>query len=273
MLAAFLLFLLVGTMYEPNHQRVTYDAPLLTKAFEPLEVRAKADEGIVSGVASKFWCCDSYAEVTAPGSFQKSVADRGPNGANRIPLRYEHSINVGTHRELYEDSAGLHLVGHVSDDGMDGTRVRRHLGDGLIYGISIGFRRISDRTATDDDPIDLSSAPEWVQRLPRNEIRVLTEIKLMENSLVAFPACDPATVESYRSDAAINALLRALTSRKLSPVELAQLKAFIDAQPADVVSRGGETPPAESMQTALLRNRHAEFELIRADLARLGVTA
>ena len=143
-----------------DNRRTTYDG-LLTKQRDPLAVKANAEQGILSGHASRFWVVDSYLEATAPGAFAKTIAQRGPSGENRILLRYEHAVTIGTHKSMAEDAKGLAIEALVSDDGMDGTRVRRHLADGVVYGLSIGFRRIGDRTATDDDPLDFSTAPSW----------------------------------------------------------------------------------------------------------------
>lgn len=255
--------------YDHDNRRTTYDG-VLTKQRDPLALKtANGDKGELTGYASKFWAVDSYGEATAPGAFLQTIAERGPQGANRILLRYEHNVTIGTHTRMTEDADGLLIDGHISDDGMDGTRVRRHLADGVQYGLSIGFRRVSDRSATDDDPLDLSTAPGWVQQMPRNDIRILTGVRLYENSVVSFPAVDPALVESYRAADTFDGLIAALSSRKLSPDELQQLTSLIDAMPADTPTGDGETPP-RAVQTAF-RNRHAEFAFIRAELARSGV--
>ncbi len=151
----------------------------------------------------------------------------------------------------------------MSDDGMDGTRVRCHLADGVQYGLSIGFRRITDRSGEESDPFDFSTAPDWVRRLPANEIRVLTGVKLYENSVVSFPAVDPALVESYRSGPVdFESLLAAVKAGRLTADQTAQLKAILDATPAARGEGGGEMPPAVPAQTAALRNYAAEFELL-----------
>lgn len=263
-------------MFDHDNRRSSYEGTL-TKQRDPLAIKAAdAEKGLLNGYASKWWVVDSYAEAVAPGAFLQTIADRGPSGANRILLRYEHQVTIGTHTKMAEDTVGLVIEAHVSDDGMDGSRVRRHLADGVQYGLSIGFRRYTDRSAEDSDPLDFSSAPPWVQQLPRNEIRILTGLKLFENSVVSFPAVDPALITNYRSQDAFDfeALLAAVKAGQLTAEQTAQLKSlFSDAQPADTASDDGETPPAGAVQTVLCRNRHAEYELIRADLARLGVTA
>lgn len=249
-------------MHDHDNRRSTYDG-ILTKQRDPLEVKADAEQGILTGYASKYWVVDSYGEVTAPGSFAKTISERGPQGANRILLRYEHEHTIGTHTRMAEDAAGLNIEAKVSADGQWGSAVRAHLADGVPYGLSIGFRRVSDRTAENHDPLDFSSAPEWVKTLPRNEIRILTGVKLMENSVVSFPANDPALISSYRNEPEdFSVLFDALKSRKLTPDELDQLKRFIDAMPADTSAGGSETLPTTNVQTAKRRNYAAELELL-----------
>jgi HK97 family phage prohead protease len=237
-----------------DNRRSSYDG-ILTKAYDPLEVKADAEKGILSGYASKFWVVDSYAEATAPGSFTKTIAERGPKGANRILLRYEHEHTIGTHTAMQEDGDGLNIEARVSDDGMWGTAVRSHLKDDVQYGLSIGFRRVADRTAEDDDPLDFSSAPDWVKTIPRNEIRILTGVKLMENSVVSFPAVDPALVSSYRSDLDISKL-----AAELTPEQRAELMQILTAMPADSATTT-ETAGVVVTQTAF-RNYQAEFALL-----------
>lgn len=257
-------------MFDHDNRRSSYEGTL-TKQRDPLAIKAAdAEKGLLDGYASKWWVVDSYAEATAPGSFLQTIADRGPAGANRILLRYEHQVTIGTHTKMQEDQTGLLIEAHVSDDGMDGTRVRKHLADGVQYGLSIGFRRYTDRSAEDSDPLDFSSAPDWVKTLPRNEIRILTGLKLFEDSVVSFPAVDPALITNYRSADAFDQLIEVLKSRKLSPDELSQLKHFIDAKPADTAPDDGETPPAEDVRTAA-RKRQADLTILLTDLRQRGI--
>ena len=234
----------------------------LTKSREPLEMKADAEKGIFTGHASKFWVVDSYGEVTAPGSFAKSIAERGPAGADRIPVRYEHYQTIGKHTAMTETDDGLLIEGFISDDGGSGTVVRRHLADGINYGLSIGFRPIASRPATVDDPLDFSTAPAWLrQNAQPEDIRVLTEIRLMENSIVTFPAVDPATVESYRATQApisVTAFLAELAAGKLtmSDEDVEALRAAMLA----VEAKSDAQRAADSIDTTPptpIRYRHA----------------
>lgn len=183
-------------------RRASYQGGTLTKSLDPVEMKADGDKGEISGYASRWWVVDSYGECTAPGCFSQSITERGPKGANRIPVRYEHEHTIGTHTAMTEDATGLAIEGQIVDDGMYGTVLRRQLAAGVTYGLSIGFRSLRGRQATADDPLIWDYAPRWLSEERRHEsVWVLELTKLMENSAVTFPAVEPATIDSYRSDA------------------------------------------------------------------------
>ena len=242
-------------------KRTTYDG-FLTKTEAPQAfTKADGDSGTLEGYASKFWEVDSYGEFTIPGAFARSITERGPKGADRILFRYEHMTTVGKHLEMEEDEVGLRIKAQISDDGSDGTRLRRHLRDGIPYGLSIGFRYISQRSATPDDPLDLTHAPAWVfgdGGEPRLDMLVgLSEVKHLENSAVSFPAVDTALIDSYRADTdlsqrAIDRLLLDLKRGVLTDDQLTQLRAFAQSLPAASIP-DGETPKPDAPQTAVQR--------------------
>jgi HK97 family phage prohead protease len=254
--------------YDNRRSASDYDgSKTLTKQREPLEMKADADKGLFTGYASKFWVVDSYGEVTAPGAFLKSIAERGPAGADRIPVRYEHYQTIGKHTAMSEDDDGLLIEGFISDDGQFGTVVRRHLADGIAYGLSIGFRNIASRPATVDDPLDFSSAPQWVRGLQPEDIRVLTEIRLMENSVVTFPAVDPATVETYRATTepiSVTAFMAAIAAGKLTDEDIEAIRAALPAVDGMPDAQG----VAGTVDTEAKRKRYREASIL---LARAGV--
>lgn len=260
-----------------DHKRPHYDG-LLTKALDPLELKADAERGVVSGYASKFWVVDSYGEAVAPGAFAKSIEERGPGGADRIIFRYEHAYTVGRHTSLKEDETGLAIEASISDDGMYGTALRRQLADGVTYGLSIGFRSLKRRPATEEDPLDFSSAPNWVLEWAKSDIAnisILENTKLMENSAVTFPANDPAVIESYRSfdPDALHRLLADVQGGRMAPEQLPVLRQIAAALPADVAPEGRQadstTRAADGTPPPVIRNRLAEarFALAAAGIA------
>lgn len=258
---------------------------VLTKDINPnLIEKADGESGVLTGYASDFNVVDSYAEVTAPGAFAKSIAERGPDSASsRIYLRFEHDHTIGRHVSMTEDERGLKVEAFVSDDGMWGSAVRAHLRDGVPYGMSIGFRRVSQRPATEADQLDFSSAPPYVVELAKQDIgnvTVLTEVKLLENSVVTFPAVDSAAVLSYRSDLdlsqrALDRLIADIKAGRLTDDHITQLRQIAAELPAGHTPDPGETPGAPRVpQTATeLRNYPAELALAEFTpvLARLGI--
>jgi HK97 family phage prohead protease len=263
-------------MDERSLKRPSYDG-VLTKDAAPLPAKADAEQGVLSGYGSRFWVVDSYAETTAPGSFQKSIAERGPGGADRIFLRFEHYETCGVWTDLKEDGQGLYGDAFIKDDGGFGSRLRNHLAEPhpVPYGLSIGFRRVAQRPATEDDPLDLTSAPAWVKQLAAQDvgqITVLTEVKLLEISAVTFPAVDPAMVESYRTDVHAFALQRVLADLKagrLTDAHVALLTQIAQALPADVApdaQRDAARTTRAADGSGPRRNYAAEAALLLAGL-------
>lgn len=256
---------------------------VFTKDVNPSHIeKADGESGILTGYASDFNVVDSYAEVTAPGAFAKSISERGPQSASsRIHLRFEHDHTIGRHVSMVEDERGLRVEALVSDDGMYGTAVRAHLRDGVPYGMSIGFRRVSQRPATEADQLDFSTAPPYVVDLAKQDIgnvTVLTEVKLLENSVVTFPAVDTAAVLSYRSDLdlsqrALDRLIADIKAGRLTDDHLSQLRQIVAELPAGTVPDAGETPDAPRGDQTAPARRNYSTEIALADVfARLGIT-
>jgi HK97 family phage prohead protease len=249
---------------------------VLTKDADPLPLtKADGDTGISEGYASKFWVVDSTADVTAPGAFLKTVAERGPKSANpRIVARYEHEITIGTFRQIEEDTLGLKVQAFISDDGMYGTSLRRHLKDGVPYGMSIGYKPLGFRKATETDPLIFDHAPDHIIDMVGSDpsrVRVLTEVKLPEISFVTFPSVDNALVMNYRSaldlpQRHIDALMRDFKAGRLTDDHLTHLRAFAQQLPAASIP-DGETPKPDAPQTADQRRNYmaeARYLLQRA---------
>lgn len=240
---------------------------VLTKdlAPEPL-TKTRADDGVLEGYSTRWWVVDSYGEFTIPGAFSKSIAERGPKSANpKIVLRYEHEHTIGTHTEMVEDETGVRIAAKISDDGMWGTALRKQLADGVPYGLSIGFRRVKQRPATEADPLDLTYAPDYIKQMIASDgvgfLVGLEEIKHLEDSAVTFPAVEPATVDSYRSDVLdlpqrhIDALIRDLKAGRLSDDHIQTLRAFAQTLPA-ASDPDGEMPAPVAPQTAVQRRNY-----------------
>lgn len=267
----------VGAMDGPDNRRENYEG-LLTKYLDPLAFKADADAGILSGYASLWYVVDSYGEFTVPGAFARSIAERGPESATpRIVLRLEHEYTIGTHTKMVEDEKGLYIEAQIADDGMYGTVLRKQLAAGVPYGLSIGFRRVKQREATTDDPLDMTSAPRWIVEMAASDPSFLTglvEVKHLEDSAVTFPAVDPAMVNGYRSDdlngRALTRVLTDLKSGRLTDDHYNLISQITKALPADRAPEferdaRATTPPPDST-TPIIRNVNAEWQLLKIEL-------
>ena len=108
-----------------EQRRAASTNAVLTKDLAPSPLtKADGESGELDGYITRYWVVDSYGEATAPGSFSKSIADRGPAGAGRIFLRYEHEHTIGKMTDMTEDADGVKVSAKVSDDGMYGSAVR-----------------------------------------------------------------------------------------------------------------------------------------------------
>lgn len=228
----------------------------------------RTGSGHLEGYASKFWEVDGYMECTAPGSFARTIAERGPkSGTDRILFRYEHEMTIGKHIDIAEDDIGMRIEALVVDDGQWGTALRRHLQAGVPYGLSIGYRAMGTRQATKDDPLNIDRVPEQLRdAFDPSKVTVLTEIKLKENSAVSFPAVDSALVHSYRSEYEditqrhLDALVRDVKAGRLSDAQITQLRAFAQSLPA-AIDPDGEMPAPVVPQTAVQRRSNRLNEL------------
>lgn len=224
------------------------------------DVRA-TDDGGITGHSSTFWAVDAYYTAMAPGAFQRSLAERG----DRIPLLLNHdpNLNIGIPSEQREDDKGLYLEATIFDDGADGSTLMRRLRAGARYGMSFGFQTLQDRSATENDPLDFSQFP----AITRNEVRIISEVKLYEHSIVTFPANEAAEIEAVRQRAtadALRAILDDVRDNRLSDDERALVRQIVAAFPG--VPDGTAAPDPARMarrldaEIALARYRHLTIE-------------
>lgn len=232
---------------------------------QTFETRATNDGGGITGYAATFNRVDSYGTAFAPGAFSKTIAER----ADKISILYNHNpdINIGIPESLATDERGLKVDAQIFDDGADGTTLMKRLRAGARYGLSFGFRTIQDRALTDDDKLDMAQLPEadlW------GGIRVITEVKLYEVSIVTFPANEAAEITGVRQQAradALTTLLDDITENRLSEDERALMARIVAAFPQ---AAPGSTPAPRTQRSArrldadlaLARYRYLEPELI-----------
>lgn len=173
-----------------------------TQTLRAAEVRFATDEeaGTFTGYAAIFAEPNAYGETIKPGAFRRSIATRDATGGPSMFWNHDPGQPIGVWTDLVEDSRGLKVSGRLVTETRAGAEALALLKAGAVNGLSIGFRAKGQ------------------ERGP-NGGRVLTEIDLVEISLVTLPAASKARVTSVRNDrqpagtaAFILAVRRAATS-------------------------------------------------------------
>ena len=129
-----------------------------------------------AGYAAVFGHPDRGGDVVRAGAFERSLK-RGPGA---VPLLWQHEAGrpIGRIEYLREDKRGLRVIARLSE-GAAGKEAAALLKDGAVSGLSFGYRV---REARGESP------------------RELTDLELVEVSLVTFPMQPKARVHAFRSD-------------------------------------------------------------------------
>lgn len=174
--------------------------------------RLDGDTWEVSGYASTY-DRDLGDDVVVPGAFRKSL-DAGP----KVRFLYAHDPGqvLGTVRELKEDDRGLYGRFNISRTAL-GQDVHTLLKDGALDSFSIGY------------------IPRDSERDEKAGTRRLTEIELLEVSVVAIPMNPAAVVTAVKavdySLMDLDELLRVYSEHTESA--LAQVKAVAERRRAE----------------------------------------
>ncbi|MCK9542483.1 MAG: HK97 family phage prohead protease [Novosphingobium sp.] len=165
------------------------------------EVRFDADEtGTFTGYASIFGEPDSYGDTVKSGAFGRTIRERKASGGPAMFWNHNSDQPIGVWHEIVEDARGLKVTGKLVVETAKGAEALALLKAGAVNGLSIGFRaRKSERGP--------------------NGGRVLTDIDLVEISLVSLPAASKARITSVKgaaSSASVAAFVDAARRAALS---------------------------------------------------------
>ena len=143
---------------------------------------APSDEGIFEGYAAVFNERNGHGEIVAPGAFRRTLAEHQSRGINPpLLLHHDRSKVGGAWQVLQEDGKGLFVRGQFALKTADGSSAFELARMGGLTGLSIGFR---DRGS----------------KMDRDGTLILTDIDLVEISLVALPSADKARIKSVRAE-------------------------------------------------------------------------
>ena len=148
-----------------------------------LEIKAVDDAGTFSGLASTFGPpADSLGDVIAADAFAKTLAKHKASGTVPIMLwGHDTSKPIGKWTEIKELGRGLAVKGRLTLGVQKAREAHALLLDGAITGLSIGYNTRESHAEKDGT-------------------RVLTEVDLLEISLVTLPANQSARVTVVKGD-------------------------------------------------------------------------
>ena len=163
-----------------------------TRDLAAAELRfAEGEDGVFEGYASIYGEPDSFGDTIRPGAFAKTLKNRK---ATPVAMLWSHdpSRPIGVWTDLSEDARGLKVKGRLIRETSGGADAYALLKAGAVNGLSIGFRARSHARAP-------------------NGGRILTDIDLVEVSLVALPAASKARVTHVKaaSESAVAAFISA----------------------------------------------------------------
>lgn len=154
-------------------------------------------EGVFTGHAAIFNERNSHNEVVQRGAFANTLADHAARNI-KPPMLWSHRSDeiIGVWDDIREDAEGLAVRGRLITETTRGKEAHALLKAGALNGLSIGFR---PKTASRDT----------------KGVRVLSEIELVEISLVALPSAGRARIKNVRS-ASADAFARAVNGAVLT---------------------------------------------------------
>ncbi len=121
----------------------------------------------VAGYASVFDVPDKGRDVVRKGAFARAAAGGGAG----VPLLWQHDAKrpIGRVERLSEDSRGLRVIACLADGSGQAAEALALLRSGAVAGLSFGYRVVSGA------------------RDAKSGLRELTDLELLEVSLVTFP--------------------------------------------------------------------------------------
>ena len=143
------------------------------------EIKSIGEDGTFVGLASTYGNVDLGGDMVMPGAFTKTLAEKG--GA--FPLLMVHNTSAPIGLATLTDSAqGLMVRGELVLEADGAKSAYALLKKGVIRGLSIGY--------------------DTVKSVMAGGVRQLSELKLWEISLTAFPMNPEAVVSGVKSEEA-----------------------------------------------------------------------
>lgn len=194
-----------------------YGMAVCYKAID-LDVKADVASRKVSGYLCAFGNKDSDEDIILPGSFAKSISERGVSSSTNRKIAYlwQHNMKepLGKFDVLQEDSKGLYFEASISKFDL-GDRVLTQYSDGTLDQHSIGFRYIWDKIEWSED----------------EQAYIVKELNLFEGSVVTMGANENTPFTGFKAEA-LGTAMKGLDKdfedfiRRFSPDEAYKLRQY-----------------------------------------------
>jgi HK97 family phage prohead protease len=148
------------------------------KSLELKETAIDMSARTIEGYAST-WDLDQTNDIINKGAFTKTIAEGFMS--KRIKMLWQHDAPLGMPTEMFEDDRGLYVKAKISRTAL-GDDALELLRDKVVDRMSIGFSIPKNKSGFTDEGI-----------------RVISEVKLFEFSLVTFPANEAAHILAVKS--------------------------------------------------------------------------
>jgi HK97 family phage prohead protease len=160
------------------------------KLHATINIKSLSEEGVFSGYASIYDEIDSQNDCIREGAFQTAIENAEKNGKHpKMLWQHNPSQPIGKWLEIKEDDRGLFVKGQIFLDIQKGFEAYKLIKEGVIDGLSIGFR--------------------IKQASRRKNHRIIEDVDLLEISLVTFPANALATIQEVKEvDTLLSSLIR-----------------------------------------------------------------
>lgn len=145
-----------------------------------LSIKNLSEDGYFEGYASVFNFLDHHGDSVKKGAFKNSLLTRSVKG---LKMLWQHDQNkpIGVWEEAREDAYGLYVKGRLLMEVPQAQEAYAFLKAGVIEGLSIGYNSVHSY-------FDNSK-----------KINFLTEVDLLEISLVTFAANEKAKVVNVKN--------------------------------------------------------------------------
>jgi HK97 family phage prohead protease len=162
-----------------------------------VEIKANgAGDGCFSGYGSVFGNVDSYGDIVAKGAFKKSLQGTSEGSGQWPAMLLQHGGSsaedqtpIGIWTKAEEDDNGLLMEGKLALDtrrGAEAYALLKMTPRPALNGLSIGYQTIKSTLHKNSSST--------------KHRRTLDEVKLVEVSLVTFPANTAAMITSVKAD-------------------------------------------------------------------------